>query len=93
MMKNTLFCLFALLFMPPTYADVYKWKDANGRTHYGDTASVTDTPKARAGNQADDRIAKGEKIVTETENPAGQSAMNESKKPAISSVFKVYNAQ
>jgi hypothetical protein len=41
MMKKTLSCLVVLLYMSPSYADVYKWKDANGRTHYGDTTSAT----------------------------------------------------
>jgi len=90
MMKRTLFCLVALLYMSPNYADVYKWKDANGRTHYGDTTSITENLKGRTDNQADGRTSKGEKIATETENPAGQSALNESKKPANSSVFKMF---
>jgi len=91
MMKEALFFLVALLFLPPpTYADVYKWKDANGRTLYGDTLSVTENLKGRTDNQADGRTSKGEKIATETENPAGQSALNESKKPANSSVFKMF---
>jgi len=93
-MEETLFCLVPLLFMPPpTYADVYKWKDANGRTHNGDTLSVREILKARTGNQADDRITNGEKIVAQTENLTRQSALNESKEPVSSSVFKVYNVQ
>ena len=92
-MKKSLFFLAALLFMTPIYADIYKWKDANGRTHYGDTLSVTETIKARTGNQAEDRITKGEKMVAQTENLTRRSALNESKEPVTSSVYKVYNVQ
>jgi len=93
MMKKTLSFLVVLLYLSPCHADVYKWKDANGRTHYGDTLSITENSKGRTDNQADGWTFKGEKITTETENPAGQSALNESKKPANSSVFKMFIVQ
>ena len=33
---KVLLCLLAVLFMSPVFADAYKWKDAEGQTHYGD---------------------------------------------------------
>lgn len=85
MMKKMLFCLVVMLFMSPVFADVYKWKDANGRTHYGDTLPVADTAIVRTDKQTDDQIANGEKIRAEIENSTRQNAMNEARDSAKSS--------
>lgn len=90
MMKKTLFCLAAMLFMAPVFADVYKWKDAGGRIHYGDTLPVADTAMVITGEQADDQIANGKGIHAETENSIRQDAMNEARESAKSSGFKVH---
>ena len=56
-----------LVFSLPTFADVYKWKDANGKTHYGDAPSMAGTEKIKTDKQTEDQIANGERIRAETE--------------------------
>ena len=89
MMKKTLFCLAAMLFMSPVFADVYKWKDAGGRIHYGDTLPAADTAIVITGEQTDDQIANGKGIHAEIENST-MDAMNEARGSARSSGFKVH---
>jgi hypothetical protein len=93
MMKKTLFFLVAMLFMSPIFADVYKWKDANGRIHYGDTLPIADTAIVRTDKQTDDQIANGEEIRAEIENSTRQNAMNEARDSAKSSGLKMHNVR
>ncbi|KHO53303.1 MAG: hypothetical protein QT04_C0006G0009 [archaeon GW2011_AR11] len=58
--KNFLF-LFLLIFSFTTSADVHKWKDANGKTHYGDAPPLAGTEKVSTDKQTDDQIVYGEK--------------------------------
>jgi len=89
MMKKSLFCLVAMLFMSPAFASIYKWKDANGRTHYGDTSPTADIVKVGAGKQANIQIAKGEIVPSEPEGLTRQGAMNETRDSANSPDPKV----
>lgn len=93
MMKKPIFCLVAMLFMSPVFADVYKWKDAHGSTHYGDTLPITDTAIARTDKQTGDQVANGERAPAETENSTGQDAMNEARISVKSSSLKMHNVR
>lgn len=64
---GNLFLLWVLVFSTPTFADVHKWKDANGKTHYGDAPPMAGTEKVRTDKQTDDQIANGERIRAGTE--------------------------
>lgn len=83
--KNYLFLLLALVLSPSVFADVHKWKDANGKTHYGDVPNMAGTERVRTDKQTDDQIANGERIRGETGNSARQDAMNEARVSAESS--------
>jgi len=85
MMRKILLCLVATLFISPVFADVHKWKDANGKTHYGDAPPIADTAIVKTDKQTDDEIANGERIKAETENSTRQDAMNEARDSAKSS--------
>lgn len=78
--KNFLF-LFLLTFSFTTSADVHKWKDANGKTHYGDAPPIANTEKVKTDKQTDDQITYGEKLRAENANneatEAKSQAMNE----------------
>lgn len=58
--KSLLF-LSLLTFSITTSADVHKWKDANGKTHYGDAPPLAGTAKVSTDKQTDDQIDYGEK--------------------------------
>lgn len=85
MMKTMLLCLATTLFISPVFADVHKWKDADGKTHYGDAPPIAGTEKVRTDKQTDDQIANGERIKAETETSTRQDAMNEARVSAESS--------
>lgn len=55
-----------LAFSSPTFADVHKWKDANGITHYGDAPPIAGTGTVKTDKQTDDQIANGKEIRTVT---------------------------
>lgn len=78
-MKKMLLCLVATLFISPVFADVYKWKDADGKTHYGDAPSMTGTAKVKTDKQTDDQISNGERIRAETTNNNSQGAARDPK--------------
>ncbi|MBV1871114.1 MAG: DUF4124 domain-containing protein [Gammaproteobacteria bacterium] len=42
----SLFVLFVLLVNGPLHAEIYQWKDAQGRTHYGDALPENDVKDA-----------------------------------------------
>ncbi len=91
MMEKTLFCLVAMFFMSPVFADVYKWKDANGRTYYGDTLPIADTATVRTDKQTDDQIVNGERIHAEIENSTRQNVINEARDSTKSPGLKMHN--
>jgi len=82
MMKKMLLCLATMLFISPVFADVHKWKDADGKTHYGDAPSMAVTERVRTDKQTDDQIANGERIRGETGN-SSQSATCEKRRKEI----------
>lgn len=51
MVIKVLLCLVAALFISSAFADVHKWKDAAGKTHYGDAPVAGGTDKVRADKQ------------------------------------------
>lgn len=77
MMKITLLCLVATLFISPVFADVHKWKDADGKMHYGDAPPLAGTAKVKTDKQTEDEIANGERIRAEMGDLTRQDAMKE----------------
>lgn len=63
---GNLFYCFLLVFSTSAFADVYKWKDANGKIHYGDVPHMAGTAKVKTDEQTEDQIANGERIRAET---------------------------
>jgi hypothetical protein len=90
MMKETLLCLVAISFMPPVFAEVYKWKDTNGRTHYGDTSPSADAITDRTGKQTDGLIAKSDNIRAESQHSTRQRTLNKTGS-ANSSIYRARN--
>lgn len=78
-------CLAAMLFMSPVFADVFKWEDAHGRTHYGDTPPVT--------LAATGQLVGGEGVCAGAKSTAGQGEMNAAEDPVKSSSLKVHNVR
>jgi len=73
MMKKILLCMVATLLMSPVHADVHRWTDANGKTHYGDAPPMAGTKTVKTDKQTDDQITNGQRIRGEIR----QDAMNE----------------
>ncbi len=62
MIKTTLLCFFATLFISPAFAQVHKWVDATGQTYYGDTPTDADTAKVKTPKQTADQIEFGNNL-------------------------------
>lgn len=84
-LTGSLYLLGLLVFSADAIAEVRKWKDANGKTHYGDAPPMAGTAKVRTDKQTDDQIANGERIRSETENSARQDGMHEARNSAATS--------
>jgi hypothetical protein len=67
MMKKTLLCLVATIFVSPVFAEVYKWTDANGNTHYDDAPPSVEAEQVIIKKQTDEQIDNGKRIRAETE--------------------------
>jgi hypothetical protein len=74
MLKKTLLCLVATLFMSHVFADVHKWKDENGKTHYGDAPPIVGTATVKVDKQTSDQIANGKKLRIENTMEMAQDA-------------------
>lgn len=85
---GSLTLLWLLVFSTAALADVYKWKDANGKTHYGDVPNMAGTAQVKTDKQTDDQIANGERIRGEMENSAKQDAMKEARDSAAKDTGK-----
>ena len=79
MMNKTMLCLVAMLFISSVFADVHKWKDVEGKTHYGDAPPVAGTSTVKTDKQTDDEIANGERIRADTENSSSQGTASDPK--------------
>jgi len=62
---NFLFALLALMICSPSFADVIKWKDENGVTHYGDAPIMAGAERVKIDAKADKENA--ERIRRQTE--------------------------
>lgn len=60
---NYLFLLLVLAFSTPTFADVHKWKDANGKTHYGDAPPIAGTQKIMTDKPTEDQVAAAQRTA------------------------------
>ena len=67
MFRKTLLCLAVTLLISPAFAQVYKWKDADGNTHYDDAPALTGVGQVKIDKQTDEQIANGKKNRAETE--------------------------
>lgn len=67
MLKKTLLCLTAALFVLPASAQVYKWKDADGNIHYEDAPSSAGAGQVEIKKQTEEQIANGKRLRAETE--------------------------
>ncbi len=76
--RKSLMLLSTLALSSPTFADVHKWKDAEGNTHYGDAPPVTGTPQVKTDKQTKDQIENGRQISAATARfLAGEARENE----------------
>ncbi len=82
--RNLLFLLLALIFCSPTFAEVKKWKDESGITHYGDAPILAGTARVKIDEKADKTNA--ERIFRQTEatmaNDSFEEANNSAKNPS-----------
>lgn len=74
-----LFCLATTLYMSSVFGDVYKWKDADGETHYGDAPPVVEAEKIRIDKQTDDEIAHSNKMNAEAGHSISQKTTRDPK--------------
>lgn len=80
--KPNFLLLTSLLFCtPPAFSEVHKWKDAEGKTHYGDVPEVHETTVIKVTPQTADHRANASRIRAETERVmngvAAENAKNE----------------
>jgi len=96
MISRILYCLIAMLLLSvtlPSFADVYKWKDIDGRTHYGDTSPSIYILKEKASKKSDDLFTNDDKSVAGKEKPSKPVAASEAIDLANSPVIEVHNRQ
>lgn len=65
-MKNILLGFALMLCVSVSFADVHKWKDADGKVHYGDAPPMAGTQKVKTDTQTEDQIENGHRIQAET---------------------------
>ena len=85
-----LFCLAAILFTSPAFADIYKFKEADGGTYYGDTLPVASTRIIRVDMRADEQTELVEKIHVGTDSATKHEARSEPRETPRSSGFKAH---
>ena len=73
--KFVIVSLLLLLFAAQSaFADVHKWKDADGKTHYGDAPTAGRTEIIRTDKQTSDQIANGERIRAQARHSGSSGA-------------------
>jgi len=67
--KNILGITLAALsiFALTTFAEVHKWKDADGKIHYGDRPEIVGTPVVKVIKPSDDQQQNARRLRLETE--------------------------
>ena len=83
MMKKIFLYLLFMLFISSAFAQVHKWVDANGQTHYGDAPDNVDTATVSSPNQTPEEIAHGEMLRAETAKLKQQDLIQETQQAEL----------
>lgn len=65
---KTCIAVFLLSYIPLALSEVHKWKDDDGKVHYGDRPEIVGTPVIKADKPSDDHDKNARRLRSQTNN-------------------------